>query len=110
VDHLQEEGFAVTSKDVSQAQLIAVKNKHGVPKRLQACHTGLIDNYVIEGHVPGRVITRLLRERPDMVGLAVPGMPIGSPGMEGPNPKPYEVFSFDRDGRIQVYERINPSQ
>jgi hypothetical protein len=110
VDHLQEEGFAVTSKDVSQAQLIAVKNKHGVPKRLQACHTGLIDNYVIEGHVPGRVITRLLQERPDMVGLAVPGMPIGSPGMEGPNPKPYEVFSFDRDGRIQVYERINPSQ
>lgn len=100
----------MTSKEVSQAQLIEVKNKRGVPKRLHACHTGLIDQYVIEGHVPGHVINRLLQERPDVAGLAVPGMPIGSPGMEGPNPKPYEVFSFDRNGRIQVYERIQPSE
>lgn len=110
MDHLQETDFAVSSKDVSQTQLTAVKNKHGVPKRLQACHTAFIDNYVIEGHVPGRVINRLLKERPEIVGLAVPGMPIGSPGMEGPNPKPYEVYSFDRDGRIEMYERIQPSQ
>ena len=108
--HLQEKGFAVKSADVSQAQLIAVKNKHGVPQRLRSCHTGLIEGYVIEGHVPGNLISRLLKERPDVIGLAVPGMPIGSPGMEGPNPKPYDVFSFDKDGRIHIYERISPAR
>ena len=107
--HLQKEGFAVNSADVSQTQLLAVKNQHSVPQRLRSCHTGFIEGYVIEGHVPGRLIARLLKERPDVMGLAVPGMPIGSPGMEGPNPKPYDVFSFDKHGRIEVYERINPS-
>jgi hypothetical protein len=110
VGHLQEKGFTVKSADVSQAQLVAVKNKYSVPQRLRSCHTGLIEDYVIEGHVPGNLVARLLKERPDIVGLAVPGMPIGSPGMEGSNPKPYEVFSFDKDGRIQVYEHINPAQ
>lgn len=108
--HLQEKGFVVKSTDVSQAQLIAVKNKHGIPKQLHSCHTGVVDNYVIEGHVPAKVISRLLAERPDVAGIAVPGMPIGSPGMEGANPKPYRVFSFAEDGRIQVYERIHPNQ
>jgi len=110
VGHLHEEGFAVKAADVTQTQLIAVKDQHSVPQRLRSCHTGLIEDYVIEGHVPGSLIARLLKERPDVMGLAVPGMPIGSPGMEGPNPKPYDVFSFDKQGRIQVYERINPSQ
>ena len=95
---------------MSHAQLVAVKNQHGVPQHLHACHTGVVENYVIEGHVPSKVISRLLTERPDVTGLAVPGMPIGSPGMEGPNPKAYRVFSFDRDGRIQVYERIHPNE
>ena len=63
---------------------------------------------MIEGHVPGHIITRLLKEKPNVLGLAVPGMPIGSPGMEGPSPKPYDVFTFDKDGRIQVYEHIEP--
>jgi hypothetical protein len=108
VGHLQEKGFAVKSADVPQGQLMAVKNKHGIPQRLRSCHTGLVEHYVIEGHVPGNVISRLLKERPDVMGLAVPGMPIGSPGMEGPNPKPYDVLSFDKDGRIQVYERMHP--
>jgi hypothetical protein len=110
VGHLQDKGFAVTPADVPPAHLMTVKDKHGVPQRLHSCHTGLIEHYVIEGHVPGDVITRLLKERPDVIGLAVPGMPIGSPGMEGPNPKPYDVLSFDKDGRIRVYERIHPSQ
>jgi len=110
VGHLQDKGFTVTSIDVPQEQLMAVKDKHGVPQRLRACHTGLIEHYVIEGHVPGDVISRLLKERPEVMGLAVPGMPIGSPGMEGPNPKPYDVLSFDKDGRIQVYERVHPSK
>ncbi len=108
--HLQEKGFGVQSTDVSQTQLFSVKKQHGIPQRLHGCHTGVIDNYIIEGHVPARVISRLLAERPDVAGIGVPGMPIGSPGMEGPNPKPYHVYSFDRDGRIQVYERIQPDQ
>lgn len=108
--HLQKKGFVVKSTDVSRAQLVALKNKYGVPKRLHSCHTGVIDDYVIEGHVPANIIARLLTERPDVTGLGVPGMPIGSPGMEGANPKPYRVFSFAEDGHIQVYERIYPNQ
>jgi hypothetical protein len=108
VGHLQTTGFVVKSTDVSPAQLVAIKNEHGVPQRLRSCHTGLVGNYVIEGHVPGRIISRLLQERPDVAGLAVPGMPIGSPGMEGPNPQPYDVFSFDRHGRVHIYERVTP--
>lgn len=100
----------VQSTDVSHTQLVAIKNKFGVPARLRSCHTGVVDNYVIEGHVPAKVVSRLLTERPKMTGLGVPGMPIGSPGMEGPNPKPYRVFSFDRDGRTQVYEQIHPKE
>ena len=100
----------MTAVDVPPAQLLAIKDTQGVPQRLRSCHTGVIDHYVIEGHVPGHVIARLLKERPDVMGLAVPGMPIGSPGMEGPNPKPYDVLSFDKDGRIQVYERVHPPQ
>lgn len=86
----------------------AIKRKYGVPRQLYSCHTGIVEGYVIEGHVPGQFVLRLLRERPDVVGLAVPGMPMGSPGMEGRNPQPYEVLSFDRQGRVQVYAKVNP--
>ena len=68
----------------------------------------MVGNYVIEGHVPALVILRLLREKPAVAGIAVPGMPIGSPGMEGPNPQPYRVYTFDQEGQIQVYARIQP--
>ena len=81
---------------------------HHVPPRLHSCHTGVIGDYVIEGHVPSHVIARLLKEQPKVLGLAVPRMPIGSPGMEGPSPVPYDVFTFDKDGRIHVYEHIEP--
>lgn len=64
-----------------------------------------MQGYVIEGHVPADLIQRLLKERPAVAGLAVPGMPVGSPGMEGPNPQPYEVISFDKAGRTSVYAR-----
>ncbi|MET0642832.1 MAG: DUF411 domain-containing protein [Candidatus Binatia bacterium] len=82
-----------------------MKSKYGVPQRLYSCHTALIDGYVIEGHVPADLIKRILKERPSIVGLAVPGMPVGSPGMEGPNPEPYEVLTFDKQGRTTVYAR-----
>ena len=76
-----------------------------MPERLYSCHTALVDGYVIEGHVPADLIKRLLKEKPPVVGLAVPGMPIGSPGMEGPNPQAYEIFTFDKDGRTTVYAK-----
>jgi hypothetical protein len=90
------------------SELDAIKEKYGVPRRLQTCHTGIVEGYVIEGHVPGELVLRLLKEKPAVVGLAVPGMPTGSPGMEGPNPRAYDVLSFDRRGRVQVYEHVKP--
>ena len=76
-----------------------------MPERLYACHTALIDGYVIEGHVPADLVLKLLQEKPKVVGLAVAGMPVGSPGMEGGRPEPYEVLTFDKNGRTTVYAK-----
>jgi hypothetical protein len=103
--HLQSSGFKVDKKDVSDKQLAEIKSKYAVPEKLQSCHTALIQGYVIEGHVPADVIRRLLKERPPIAGLAVAGMPPGSPGMESANPQPYEVKAFDKSGRITVYAK-----
>ena len=103
--HLRANGFGIEAKNVTDPQLDAIKAKYGIPVPLQTCHTAVVEGYVIEGHVPADLITRLLRERPSVIGLAVPGMPIGSPGMEGPNPEPYDVFAFDRQGQARVYAR-----
>ena len=85
--------------------LAPVKRKLGVPPALQSCHTAVVEGYVIEGHVPADLIDRVLRERPSVVGLAVPGMPVGSPGMEAPGqaPERYQVLAFDQKGRATVY-------
>ena len=85
--------------------LAPVKRRHGVPPPLEASHTALVDGYVTEGHVGADLIARLLRERPKIAGLAVPGMPAGSPGMEAPGVKPerYQVLAFDRGGRTTVF-------
>jgi len=74
-----------------------------VPEKLFACHTALIEGYIVEGHVPADLIYKLLKEKPQVLGLAVPGMPVGSPGMEGGKPEPYEVLTFDKSGRTTVY-------
>ncbi len=103
--HLLANGFEVEAKDVADLQLRDLKARYGVTGQLAACHTAVVNGYVIEGHVPADVIATLLAERPDLVGLAVPGMPIGSPGMEGPNPQPYDVLAFDEKGRTRVYSR-----
>lgn len=76
-----------------------------MPQKLYSCHTALIEGYVIEGHVPADVIKRLVKEKPAVLGLAVPGMPIGSPGMEGGKPEPYAVLTFDKDGKTTVYAK-----
>ena len=103
--HLEANGFRVTLKDLTASQLVAVKEKYGVPRSLYSCHTALVQGYVIEGHVPADLIKGLLKDKPPLVGLGVPGMPIGSPGMIGPNPQPYKVFAFDRDGKMRVHAR-----
>ena len=102
--HLQANGFNVEKKDVSEAQLSEIKNKYGVPGKLQSCHTAIVHGYVIEGHVPADLIARVVKGKPAIRGLAVPGMPSGSPGMEGPK-EPYDVLSFDKQGRVAIYAR-----
>jgi hypothetical protein len=101
VEHLRANGFAPTATNVTD--LDAVKARHNVPVALQSCHTALVGGYVIEGHVPASDIKRLLKERPAISGLAVAGMPAGSPGMEGPPPQRYSVMSFDKQGHTRVY-------
>jgi hypothetical protein len=82
-----------------------VKRQLGVPRPLESCHTAVVGPYVVEGHVPADVIARLLRDKPAVLGIAVPGMPAGSPGMEGATRQPYEVLAFRREGGWSVYER-----
>ena len=101
VDHLQANGFSVEVKN--QRDMRPVKQHFGIEGKLQSCHTGVVDGYLIEGHVPAEDIQRLLRERPAVRGLAVPGMPMGSPGMEGPRSQPYDVLAFDDDGKTSRY-------
>jgi hypothetical protein len=103
VDHLRAAGFTVKTEDMPDLSL--VKQMHGVPKPLAACHTAIVDGYVVEGHVPAADVKRLLAERPKVVGIAVPGMPIGSPGMEGGTPEAYEVLTFTRSGQTTVFAR-----
>ena len=108
VDHLLEAGFEVDASNLND--LIPVKIDAGVPPRMSSCHTALIDGYVVEGHIPAEHVKRLLDERPDIVGIAVPGMPIGSPGMEGIGARPYQVLSWDRQGNVEVYAEVDPSR
>jgi hypothetical protein len=97
VKHLKEAGFAVTVEETANLQ--PVRARLGVPPDLAACHTAEVDGYVVEGHVPAAAIRRLLEERPAAIGLAVPGMPAGSPGMEGGTPRRYDVVLFGKTGR-----------
>ena len=104
MEHLEDNGFAPTGEDMFGALLVRFKLDQGVPQPMASCHTALVDGYVIEGHVPASDIQRLLEERPDAVGLAVPGMPYGSPGM-GPEDdrEAYAVFLIREDGSTEVY-------
>ena len=106
VAHLRREGFTATATDVRDITTVKIKNH--VPGPLQSCHTALVGGYVIEGHVPASDIQRLLKERPKIVGLAVPGMITGSPGMEGLGGKPYDVLTFDAAGKTTVYSTQKP--
>ena len=98
-----ENGFSVELNDVQN--LATVKAEHHVPPALQSCHTAIVDGYVIEGHVPVAEIKRLLAERPDIVGIAVPGMPLGTPGMDaqGGAAQPFDVIAWDKDGNTKIF-------
>ncbi len=101
VKHLRNNGFEVKAVDVKN--IVPYKIKHGVTQPLASCHTALVDGYTIEGHVPAADIKRLLKERPKIKGLAVPGMPMGTPGMEGHRKDAYDVVTFDTKGKTGVY-------
>jgi hypothetical protein len=105
VKHLQANGFQVTPINVPD--LAPVRARLGMPAQYGSCHTARVGGYLVEGHVPAREVRRLLRERPQAIGIAVPGMPIGSPGMDGPIYKglqqPYDVLLVQRDGSARVF-------
>jgi hypothetical protein len=101
VTHLRDNGFPVTVE--SRANLRPVKQQLGVPDDLASCHTAVVENYVVEGHVPAEQVKRLLRETPELHGISVPGMPVGSPGMErGDRVQPYDVVGFTANGDTTV--------
>jgi hypothetical protein len=106
VDHMEQAGFETEVHDVSQEELSAMKAANGIGRDLASCHTATIAGYLVEGHVPAEDLQRLLKEKPaDVKGIAVPGMPIGSPGMEmeGKPADEYEVVTFDEAGETTVY-------
>ena len=101
VAHLIKHGYRVDAKDTPD--MTEVNRALGVPDALTACHTAVVNGYLIEGHVPAGDIARLLKEKPKVAGLAVPGMPMGSPGMEGPRAQHYQVLSFDKAGKTKIF-------
>ncbi len=101
-EHLRKAGFKVSSMEL--ADIDRVKTAYGVPQALRTCHTALVENYVVEGHVPLDAIEKLLKERPKIAGIGVAGMPIGSPGMEsGSRRDAYDIVAFDRQGQTSTY-------
>ena len=105
VEHLRTNGFTVRTTDLND--LHQIKSSRGIPAELQSCHTAIVGGYVVEGHVPATDVQRLLKEKPAVVGIAVGGMPVGSPGMEFRDLKPqaYNVMSFDKAGKTAVYAK-----
>ena len=106
VDHLEQAGFRVTVQDTGNAD---ARKRLGIPEALGSCHTALVAGYAIEGHVPAKDIQRLLRDKPQALGLAVPGMPVGSPGMDGAiyqgRKDPYDVLLVAKGGATSIYQR-----
>lgn len=100
---MRENGYTVKLED--DQERAALRERYNVPLQIQSCHTAIVDGYIIEGHVPIKEIEKLLTERPEIVGLAVLGMPVGSPGMEDENQplQPFDVLAFDQEGNTEVF-------
>jgi len=104
VEHLQAAGFTVNVHD--EANMAQIKDDAGVPEAARSCHTAKVGKYLVEGHVPADLIVKMLTERPNIAGIAAPGMPVGSPGMERGDAKPpYDIVSFTKDGKTEVYAK-----
>lgn len=103
IKYLERSGFVVEARNVAMGDLMRAKLDAGLKPELAACHTARIEGYVVEGHVPVREIRRLLDERPEAIGLAVPGMPVGSPGMEADKGEPYQVLLVRKEGSTEVF-------
>ena len=101
--HLQENGYSVEKIDTSNDELAKLKESLGIAPELASCHTAEVGGYLVEGHVPADVIDELLLEEPAITGLSVPGMPPGSPGMDGQLREPMDILAFDQDGNVWVY-------
>ena len=109
LEHLKANNFNV--KDMAMEDVLPIKQKQGITDKLASCHTALVGNYVIEGHVPANDIMKLLKSKPKIIGLAVPGMVNGSPGMEmGEHKNAYEVVSFDKDQKMAVFSSYPESK
>lgn len=104
VDHAKKHGFKI--EDIKTEEMEAIKRQHNVPAELASCHTTIIDGYVMEGHIPADDIKHFLAEKPDnLIGLAVPGMPIGTPGMEARDIKqPFQVLAFNDKGEVKIFK------
>ena len=100
-EYLRQSGFSVSVNEIRD--LPGFRTKSGIPKALASCHTAIVDGYVVEGHVPAADIWDLLKNRPKSLGLAVPGMPSGSPGMDAPHAEPYDVLLVQMDGTTRVF-------
>ena len=107
VDHMRAAGFEVVTHDVGESAMDEVKATAGIAPALRSCHTGLVGKYAVEGHVPADVVKQLLKQAPKVAGIAVPGMPIGSPGMEMPGRRAdrYDIIAFERSGKTRVFAR-----
>jgi hypothetical protein len=106
VEHMREAGFIVEATNVPDVNVYKIE--YGVPRELGACHTAVVEGYVVEGHVPADDVIKMLRQKPEITGIAVPGMPMGSPGMETPQPQNYETLTFDADGNTTVWASHGP--
>lgn len=103
LEHLKQNNFTI--KDVPTEDMQAIKTKYGVSEKMASCHTAIVDGYVVEGHVPADDIRAMLKTKPNIVGIAVPEMPSGTPGMEmGGKKDPYNVMSFDAENHNQVFK------
>ena len=106
ISHLEANGFEVKATDMNDVNLI--KRSYGIPPALASCHTAVVGDYLVEGHVSAEDIIQLLKQKPAVKGIAAPGMPIGSPGMEMGNPQSYNVVSFNADGETEVFSSHQP--
>ncbi len=104
-DHMESNGYKVEVVNMEDKDLPAIKKKYGISRSLESCHTAIVGNYIVEGHIPAKVVDNLLAEKPDIDGIAMQGMPAGSPGMPGRKNQPWKIYSM-KNGKIELYKKL----